>query len=128
MTADERQYLHRNSLQGTGEKKNGRRMACGVSIKLRETGHQRRDPLRRYHNGKRDDAAAYETGLFHPHKKLLRPSLYRVYTRFERHAESLAMAVAEKRLDKCKREACEQCGSVAAVRRSDGKAYHGVDR
>ena len=48
-------------------------------------------------------------------------------THFAYHAESLDLAVAEKRMDKRKGKDCWQRGFMEKMRRSDGTAYHRVD-
>ena len=58
---------------------------------------------------------------------MLRTSLYYMYARFEHHAEPLALAVAEERMEERQGEDSKQRGSVAAVRCAHGAACHGVD-
>lgn len=127
MTADERQHLHRDNIQRPGKMPDGRRMDCGIPPAIREAGHPRRDPLRGYYNRKRDGASASETCLFHPHKNLLRPGLYYMHTRSEHNGKPLALAVAEKRLEKCKGKDGGQRGPLAAVCGAHGTACRGVD-
>ena len=127
MTAGGRKHLHRDSIQRPGKTPDGRRMDCGIPSAIREAGHPGRDPVRGYYNRKRDGASASETRLFHPHKNLLRPSLYYMHTRFERNAEPLALAVAEKRMEKRKGKDGGKCGSMAAVCGASGAARRGVD-